>query len=162
MTVYEQFVDQIIIRRDAILSELLGKDGLNFKSQVKNVEELTDLLDRIFYTIDFLQKEGLIKVEEEHNVNDDMFGLPFGADEKKIYSTWYLYDKWKNAAGWKIELRPGLIRFKQQGYKTDSQLKEQKQFWLTIGVALGASATTAILTALLTRPQITSCWRFFR
>ncbi len=71
-----------------------------------------------------------------------------GKDEEKIHATWYLYDKWKTAAGWNIKIKPGLIHFKNQGYKTDAQLREINQFWIAIFIALLASTATAMLTVL--------------
>jgi hypothetical protein len=150
MTIYKEFIEQIIYRRDAILSELIGKDGLNLKYKVKNVEGLIDLLDRIFYTIDFLQKEGLIECNKKsHNINDDLFGLPFGEDVKRVYPTMYLCDLWESAAGWQIKIKPGLIHFKQQGYLTDAQLKERNQFWLIIASVVLASFLTSLFTLFL-------------
>ncbi len=57
MTIHRQFIDQIIKKRDATLSELVGKDGLGIRTKATDVEELIDPLDQIFYTIDFLQKK---------------------------------------------------------------------------------------------------------
>jgi hypothetical protein len=158
MTIHKEFIDQIIFRREAVLGQLLGEDGLKLKSTAKNVDDLVDPLDRIFYTIDFLQKERLIDRESGYNVGTDLFGLPVGQDYEKVYATMHLYDLWKDAGSWKIKAKPGLVHFKQQGYQTDSQIKEKKQFWLTIAIALLASAVTAVLTAWLTKPPIFNCW----
>lgn len=161
MIIHKEFIDQIIFRREAVLGQLLGEEGLKLKATAKNVDDLVDPLDRIFYTIDFLQKEGLIDREHGYNIGTDLFGLPMGNDYEKVYATMHLYDTWKDAGSWKIKAKPGLVHFKQQGYQTDAQLREKKQFWLTIGVALGASAVTAILTGILARPQIVDCWRLW-
>ena len=162
MIIHKEFIDQIILRRDASLSELVvGKECLNLKNGIKDVGDLIDPLDRIFYTIEFLQNESLIECEKRgYSISDGLFDLPFSEEVNKVYPTMYLHDLWKDAAGWKIKIKPGLVHFKEQGYQTDNQLKEKKQFWLTIGVALGASALTAILTTLLTRAPVISCWSF--
>ena len=132
MTIHKKFIDKIILRRDASLSELIGEEGLNLKSQVKDVGDLIDPLDQIFYTIEFLEKEGLIECEKRgYSVNDSLFGLPFDDDPQKIYQVMYLHDLWKTAAGWRIKMRPGLIHFKQQDYQTETQLEKEKS---TIGI----------------------------
>lgn len=158
MTVYKKLVDKIIELRSVRLGDLLGERGLDLKKSVTNADDLLEPLDRIFYTLEFLKIEGLINIKEiSSNQSSDIFQVPVGDDENKVSGIVYYYDKLKESYGWNIEIKPGLIHFQQQGYQTDERLKQKKQFWLTIGVAISASAITAILTALLTKSPIISC-----
>ncbi len=54
-------------------------------------------------------------------------------------------------------MKPGLIHVKQQGYQTDDQLKEQKQFWRAVIVALVAATASAILTTVFTKLPFVNC-----
>lgn len=162
MTIHKKFIDQIIKWRNTPLYNLIGNQGLNLKAQVKDVDELIDQLDQIFYTIEFLEREKLIECKRfSNNTIVAIFdGLSIGSIDK-IEAFHYIHDLLqKSAYSWNIEIKSGLIHFKQQGYLTDEQIRQKKQFWLTIGVALGASAVTAILTAILTKSVIVNCWPF--
>ena len=161
MTIHKKFVDQIIKRKEGNLDDLLGKNGLDISSQAKTAEDLIDPLDQIIYTVEFLKEAGLIEFHADRNIHSTLFDKQFG-DETKIDALLYVHNWWKIAAGWKIEIKPGLIHYRQQGYQTDAQLKEKKQFRLTIEAALLASAATAILTAILAKPQIINYYRLFK
>lgn len=126
MTIHKKFVDQIITQCSVTLEDLIGKHGLNITKDMKNVDELPDQLDKIFYTLEFLRKEGLIAVKEiNSNTKSSIFELPTGTSEEKIPRVLFYYKKLKQTHDWNIEMKPGLIHFKQQGYQTDNQQREE-------------------------------------
>jgi len=147
MTIHKEFINQIIKQYNATLGDLIGNSGLNIAKNMKSVDELPDQLDRIFYTLDFLEKEGLIKVEKtSNNMNIDILELPLGADEGKIPGIIFYEERLKQSYSWSIKMKPGLIHFKQQRYRTDEQIKEDKQFWFAIGIVILASFLSALFT----------------
>jgi len=132
MTIHKKFVDQIIVKYSATLEDLIGKDGLNITKDMGSVDELPDQLNKIFYTLEFLRKEGLIDVKEiSSNTKSSIFELPIGTSEEKISGVLFYYEKLKQIHGWNIKMKPELIHFKQQGYQTDNQLKEKwhQKWW---------------------------------
>ncbi len=150
MTIHKEFINQIIKQYSATFGDLIGSRGLNIAKNMRSVDELPDELDRIFYTLDFLEKEELIKVEKtSNNTNIDILKLPLGVDEEKIPGIIFYGDKLEQNYSWNIEMKPGLIHFKQQGYQTDEQIKEDKQFWFAIGIAVLVSFLSALFATYL-------------
>jgi len=150
MTIHKNFVDQIIKQRRATLGDLIGKRGLSISEHAKNVDFLPDQLDKIFYTLEFLEKEKLITVKEvSGNTIPDIFNIPTGSDLEKIPSVIYYSKKIKQSYDWVIETKAGLIHFSQQGYKTDECIREDRQFWLAIGIAVLASFLSALFTVYI-------------
>ncbi|PIU74939.1 MAG: hypothetical protein COS76_03425 [Candidatus Portnoybacteria bacterium CG06_land_8_20_14_3_00_39_12] len=147
MTIHKEFIDQIIKQYSATLGDLISDRGLDITKSMKSVDELPDQLDKIFYTLEFLKKEGLIEIKETRsNTTPTIFQIPIGSDIEKIPAVIFYHEKLKQSYDWDIEIKPGLIHFKQQGYQTDGQIKEDKQFWLAIGIAVLASFLSALFT----------------
>lgn len=145
MTIHKEFVNQVIKQYRATLGDLIDAHGLNITKNMRTVDELPDQLDQIFYTLEFLRKEGLVEIKEIHSTTTPaIFGLPVGRNEEKIPGVMYYYEKIKQAHDWEIEMKPGLIHYKEQRYQTDEQLKGERQFWLAIGVAVLASFLSAL------------------
>ena len=147
MTIHKKFIIQIIKQHSATLGDLISRRGLNISDGMQSVDELPDRLDKIFYTLEFLKKEGLIEIKEVHSTTiPDIFHLPIGKDEEKIPGLIYYHNKLKQVYDWNIEMKPGLIHYKGQRYQTDEQLKEDRQFWLAIAIAVLASFLSALFT----------------
>ena len=159
MTIHKQLVVQITKKYSATIGALVGNDGLNIAGGLQSVDGLPDQLDKIFYTLEFLEKEGLIRIKKNDNTQHvDIFRLPFGNDADKIPALHYYHDKLKKAYSWDVEMLPGLLHFKQQGYQTDIQLEKRQQFRQGIFIAILASVLTALLTAWFTTAPIINFW----
>jgi|SRR3989338_1567177 len=152
MTIHKKLVEQIIKQYSATLGDLIGRRGLNISNGMQSVDELPDQLDKIFYTLEFLEKEGLIEVKKVYSTTiPDILQLPLGKDEKTIPGIIYYRQKLIQSYDDNIEMKPGLIRYKKQRYQTDEQLKEDRQFWLAIGIAVLASFLSSLFTVYFTR-----------
>jgi len=156
MNIHKNFVNQIIFKRKALVKELItGKDSLNLDSQ--RSDQLIISLDQILYTVDFLEKNKLIKcTPSQDNSPGTLFdGFHFDQrDEKKgisqVYAVHFLEHKLYKEAfnSLKIEMNPGLLSFVNNKYKTDEQIRSSSNTYLAVAVAIVSSFLTAFLTAL--------------
>lgn len=171
MNIHRQFINQVIIKRKAAIRDLItGEHSLNLEQLKPDFGNLIDELDRIFYTIDFLERNNLIKCIHRSNSSVVTLFNEFSFDNKnvdtgvtQVHAMHFLMGKLQEegAYSWNIEMLPGLLAFVKNGYKTDEQLKERNNVFLAIGVALLSSALTAILAAWLTKTPIINCLRLF-
>ena len=154
MKINTKLVDLILLRRQPYLHRLLiEKKALDIESLKPDLSRFLNELDSIFYTLDFLEKNRLILIERNNsNSTLEIFNgfNSFEKEDEAIFGQMYYYDKFKEkyVMSWRIEMQSGLLAFKNNGYKTDEQLKDNRNFWLAIGVAIGSSAITALLTTL--------------
>jgi hypothetical protein len=153
MDVHKEFINQILRKRKAALRDLIaGEASLDLESLKPNLGKLIDELDRIFYTIEFLEKENLIKLHTYNNSYPITLFNGFVPAMDDVESSSYWFNKLeKHDYSLEIEMRPGLMAFKNNGFKTDEQIKERRNFWLPIFVGVGSAAITALLGALLSK-----------
>ena len=151
MDVHTEFVNKIIIKRRSRLIDLLdGNDSLNLSALKPHFPLLWKPLDRVFYTLNLLEKEKLILVEKQARSFTVSFLNGFdlttiSSTEEAKYTIHYFHDKLKEMSEWEIEALPGLFTFKNNGYKTDAQLREDKNFWLAILIAILSPILTVFL-----------------
>ena len=159
MNLHREFINKIILKRQATLIQFLdGEDSLNlsrFKPDFST--PFWNELDSIFFTIDFLRKNDLILVDEKTIQQKLPFLIGFNLDSLSVedmkYTIHYFVEKLKISAGWKIESLPGLITFKNNNYQTDSQRRDNKNFWFTILIAISSPFLTVLA------PEIFSLWK---
>lgn len=151
MNIHKELIKKIILRRDSPLAYILdGEDSLNLSKLKPNISLLFYELDRIFYTIDFLEKNSLIKITKlKQNLGNNFFdGFNWTSIAlEQSHSLHYFYEKLRkeDMLSWQIEALPGLITFKNNGYQTDEQLKEDRNFFVAITVAILSSVLTSLL-----------------
>lgn len=147
MTVHKKLIDKILQKRNAQLYDFLeGKGSLELPRE--KIAALIEEVDRIFYTLDFLQDQNLVEIKKANPtlISHRLFnGL--GSEEDDIDGLIFYEAKLKIAMGWEIEVKPGLLAFRDNGYKTDEQQKRAHDFWLAIFVAILSSVLTAVATA---------------
>ncbi len=150
MQIHKEFVDTILKRRMSYVDRLLvGDNSINLDKEI-DIKNRLNQLDRIAYTIEFLEKNGFIEVFKVGGlVNNGLFNFKVEELESEIenyFQASKLRDDFNVICGWRISSKPGLIVFRVNGYRTDEQLREDRTIKLTIGAALLASFATAVLT----------------
>lgn len=149
MLLHKKFIDEIIKQRNATLGDIVEK-GMQLRNKSICAEDLIAPLDSIYFTLEFLRKEGFVEVNEKQNLSvPSLFKLPSSYDLEKINAVSFHCEEFNKRYDWNIKIRPGLINFREQGYKTDNQITEDKHFWLAIAVAVLASYLTALFTNYL-------------
>ncbi len=168
MEIHTKLVDLILTRREPFLGQLLTeKKGFNnFEHLKPNLLELLKELDGIFYTLDFLEREKLISItrnrrSESVNIFNGFTKFNLGKEDEAIFGPIFYLNKLGTkdyAMSWQVEMQSGLLAFRNNGYKTNEQRKEQRNFWLAILVGIGSAVATAILSSLLTKTPIFNCF----
>lgn len=153
MKIHRQFIDELGKERKARVGEII-KTLKIVTLENNNIQDLNDNLselEQIFYTVDYLIENNLV-IQESYQIGSfvpDFNPMNFikgkdGLRASRIHAMpRYLQQYW----GREFLVRPVYFRMIENGYKTDEELKEDKQFWLAIGVAVLASFLTAIFTA---------------
>lgn len=155
MYIHKNFINLIVIKRKAALCDLItGEDSIRLEDLKPNTSELIENLDKIFFTIDFLEKNNLIKCTKYSNntILSIFDGFSFDQNAEKnnfsqVHSLMYLRDKLKESYSWNIEMQPGLMTFIKNRYRTDDKIKEINNIRLAVGVAVLSSFLTSILTS---------------
>jgi hypothetical protein len=153
MKIHKQFINELIRQRNAGVSFLLGEKGLNIFQSGKNTLEMLDEIDSIIYTIEFLKKEDLIQVTNNSNTvvpNYAFFNELRSPDD--VHHLHYTHEEFKKYYGMLLRVKPEIFRFKKRLYKTEKEIKDLKDLWLPIFIALLTAFFTAFFTAFLEKP----------
>ena len=152
MKINKNFITLLTEEKLTKVFELPGEDGLGVIIRGKKTLKSFEDVDEIFYTIDFLEKEKMITVSESidigtPNVGDCLQGGVPG--NKRDIRHWMDTDK-KLGEYYKKEIKTNftIYDFVKNGYKTDLQKERNRNFWLPISIAIGATAGTPLLTVL--------------
>jgi hypothetical protein len=152
MQVHKKFIDKIIEKREATVRDLIeGEGSLRFE-YISNVVRRLDQMDQVEYTINFLDKQNLIEVKKMKNSRtSDLFKFSFEAlPKQKQGQAKYLSTHFNEGVmGWHIKVNPGIIAFANKGYRTDDDIRDDKNFRIAVGVSLLSAFITAIFTTYL-------------
>lgn len=131
-------------------------DFLEFQGDViQNLDKEYKKVEQIYYTVSFLEKEGLISVEVQNygsgipTFNPMEFWSTAGKESK------YLSDRMEfinemNKSNWgkDISITPSFYDFVDSGFKTERQIKEKRDLWIPVVAALLAAFFTAVFAAM--------------
>jgi hypothetical protein len=102
--------------------------------------------------MDFLKENNLVDLEYGNTPNMNTIFDGFNRFEdnqsgKNLHGLIFYTNKFESDKQMiiKINMRPGLLSFKNNGYKTDEQIKEDRNFWLAIFIAILSPILTTIL-----------------
>ncbi len=164
MKIHKQFVDTLVKMREATVYQILDKEGLGliipdihhsggFRFNTSSLDEV----DRICFTIDFLEREKLIDATKQPN-GHAVPGLAYmfeSVEEMDLKHIWFTENLLKQNYGRDLTINLDIFNFIGKKrlwflrYKTDKQLERFWRFWLPVGIAILSSGLTAILTKLI-------------
>lgn len=155
MYIHKKFINQIIIKRKSALCDLItGEDSIRLEELKPNTTKLIENLDKIFFTIDFLEKNNLITCKRYQNntMVSVLKGFNFDKNAGKnnfsqVHSLIYLQKKLEESYSWNIEMSPGLMTFVKSGYKTEDKIRERNNVLLAVGIAILSSVLTTLLSS---------------
>ena len=156
MKIHKEFVNLLKQKREAWVRDLLGEDGLkiivcNSNKCEKNLNSLDDL-DRIFYTLEFLERENLVTVtlQDYHVIYQAEDCLKCQLEKSEIDHLFFTQDLFEKHYRKKIKIETSFFDFIDSGYKTDLQRERKINFWLVISIAIGTAVLASFLTAYFT------------
>lgn len=158
----KQFLQILTRRKWGRVGDIITEMGfLQFDGNIiQNLHEEYKRVELICRTAYFLERHELVTVARHYaggfipTFNPSKFD---GAANEKDYlfeRLEYINQLMKQYWDREVHIVPGFYSFVDNGFKTDEEIKEQRQFWLSIGIAVLASFLTALFTAFL--PKIFS------
>lgn len=147
MEIHRGLVDLLLSKPKTHLDVLIGEEGLGIVRLNNNIASISienvHKLYQIFYTLDFLQRNNLIKVGlQRPDRKLEVKGSTDSYGEAKF--TKQEYEKWSKD----ISIELALFEFKKNGYQTSEQKKEKDRFRLKI-ISFAVAIIAAILSGLL-------------
>lgn len=131
----------------------------------KNISNLNYGLfevEQIFYTVDYLLENRLVKIELHQigsnipDFNPENF-IKVGVDKYLVSQMHAMPQFLQNYWGIELVVNPIYSKFVSNGYKTDEEVDKSWNRWLPFITAIVAATVTAMLTALLTLSPIINC-----
>lgn len=153
MKINQRFINILVEKKISKIGEIILEMGFLAieHERIYNIAPHYHILEEIFFTVDYLEKNGLIKLARAPGpkINLDLSDL---IDTKKKY----YFERIKHLEKlldyyWNLEahINFGLYRFIDNGYKTDEELEKEKNRSAPL-VAAGLSAlATVILTKIV-------------
>jgi len=138
MKINKEFVNKLSERKISEIGDIIKE--MNFlkieNGSIMNLNEkrIYKKLEEIFYTVNFLKKEGFAVFEEYISKSSPDINISnFSEDLRKIsYINELMKEYWyKN-----IKIGPFFYNFIENNYKTDTQKERKINFWLPIGIAI--------------------------
>ena len=171
MKINKEFINKILSFKEAYVYELIEdmyiltyrKDSVGPKIII-NSQSVYKQLEQIYYTINFLEEEGLIGIDNSYCLNNKInFGVPTinpidFIDKKGEPMDKYIVQRMDyieeiNKTYWnkKIIIRLELYDFVDNCYMTSEERKYLRDTWLPIIVAVIVSVLTALFTVLFNK-----------
>lgn len=171
MDIHEEFIDQLSLMKKATVGDVIEELGLvqrSFGGKVIGVMKKIEDIIQIFYTVDYLIENKLVEVigNKEIDQPDFIYSQIMDIDEENEKEIKELNDP-KNKffsyttsmplfikKYWGRELLVETSYFKmiQNGYKTDLEKKEIRNYrasiWIPVSVAILASLLTSLFTVV--------------
>ncbi|SRR6056297_2125033 len=161
---HKKFIKELGNKRMATVGEVVSDiNVVTLKdNMIMDFDTNMNQLERIFYTVDYLLENNLV-TQKKWEKAPDFNPLPFMEDgggkkyrANKIHAMReYLNDYW----GRKLLVRPIFFKMIDNGYKTDKELRERSQLWLTIIVAILSPFLTALFLSVF--PYLIQSLEFF-
>jgi len=141
-------INKVLVKE--LLNKKVGKIGeavraievIHFSSENRNriADFFTNYkkIEEILFTIDYLEKEKLIEIENS-NINTSALDLDptnYDGTDNIHERIEFAFDGLKKVWESKFKINFTLYSFIKNNFKTDSQRKDEKNFWLPVGIAL--------------------------
>lgn len=156
MKLHKKFIDELGLQRKATVGKIIANLGiLTIKNNsIQDLHDNLDQLEQIFYTVDYLLEKELV-IQEDYRTGSyvpDFNPINFVKNrEKEDYRTSrihamprYLQQYW----GREFLVRPSYFKMIKNGYKTDKEKIEHRNFWLPISLAILAAFLTGLFTKI--------------
>jgi hypothetical protein len=157
MSLHINFLQKIAIRRRGMVGRIiLDLHELKIENgMIKNFPNYQESIEQIASTIFFLEKEGLVITNgNTYRPEIPSFNLEEYVQNVQESKRGYTYDRMRYVQEllnkyWPLEISitPAFYNFLDNGFKTDRELKDFRDTWLPILVALLTSFLTAYFTA---------------
>lgn len=156
MKVNNKFIDILAEKKFLEVGEIIEEmNFLKFENNtIKNLDKKYKILEQIFYTVYFLEKEKLIITEHNYkntvgpNINMKDFVKKYKSGDIIFRRLNYIDELIKEYWHRQIRITLNFYSFIDNKYKTDKQKGSQRNFWLAIGIAVLASILTGLSTKL--------------
>ena len=162
MKINKQFVEILAKKKHGWVGHIIqDMDFLTIKDGViQNIGKEYKRVEQIYYTVDFLVKEGLINID---TVNYGS-GMPtFNPTEfwvvdsdKDLYVNermTYIDEMNKSYWGKDISITPSFYSFIDNNFKTEKKIQEARNLWLPVAVAIISAFLTAIFSMVFDNPN---------
>ena len=150
----EKVVDILLKNKELYLSQIVGETGMGI-THFENGETVSSKnlpkLENVFFTLDFLEKNKLIKISSETGFSVKKDGAQVSCFDLIVESSedeFFFRELWKKFNG-RIQIEMSLWEFKKNGYKTDQQKRDFQNVWMPIVAAILAAFFTAFFTSFL-------------
>jgi hypothetical protein len=158
MKLNRKFINELGSRRMATVGNIISTLHLieTEGNVIQNLNENLTQLEEVFYTIDRLLENGLISLIDSNkrpvpDFNPSKFLENFKSGDPRAHRIHAMPKYLKKYWPMNLLVEPGFFQMIENGYKFKSELKEDKQFWLAIGVAVLSAFLTALFTEYLPR-----------
>lgn len=138
MKINKKFIDLLLEKREAYVSELLDSKGLNYfvEKRVNNIvypkeynQKSLEPVEDILYTINFLIKEKLVEKTGQYSPAIPSFGKLSAIDFSRCE---YAEKELKEIYGLMLKAKLELFDYKERRYKTEKQKQERSALLLNI------------------------------
>jgi len=160
MKINKKFIGILAEMKSAVIGNII--EEMNFleikDNTIQNPSEHYETLERILYTVWFLEKNKLIETVSKQCINMPSFNFTnflkgenyLSKNINHIYERIDYLDKDLIKGLWQsqIKITPKFYSFIDNNYKTDEQKEKLIHIWLPIGIAIFAPILTGFLIAL--------------
>jgi hypothetical protein len=145
MKTHRKFISKLLERRKGTIRSLItGDKSIHLEKLKSNPNRLFNEIEQIIFTINFLNKENLIKcIQQRNNTNIALFdSLTFSPNTEELQGQaskmHYLKEKLNEIYVWNIEMSADLLVYKKNGFITNEEKNRRNQFALTLLAAVAA------------------------